>query len=209
LYLTGDSGIQTLPYPEIESTASESFRRGISIPLNQNRKEDYTVYGIHMWSFYNRSITFGSRQRMFSVSYQDTRYDFYLEPETDGKRAKIVPYLYGLLSDTLAEDIAMFQNGIRQDVYVYPLTWSLISVRFLNPIDLSSIRGQLEIYPGTLFNNVTIFEQDIERKVDDIFESHLGLSNIVAQDSSTLSVNFDEVNIFSDIKWTTFTGKPV
>lgn len=209
LYLTGDSGIQTLPYPEIEDTASESFRRGISIPLNQNRKEDYTMYGIHMWSFYNKSTTIDSRQRMFSVSYQDTRYDFYLEPEVGGKRAKIVPYLYGLLSDTLTEDIIMFQNGIRQDVYVYPLSWSLISFRFANPIDLSSIRGQLEIYPGTVFNNVTIFEQDITGRVDDIFESHLGLSNIVAQDSSTLSVNFDEVNIFSDIVWTTFTGKPV
>lgn len=209
LYLTGDSGIQTLPYPKIEDTAAESFRRGMSIPLNQNRKEDYTLYGVHMWSFYNKAETFASRERMFSISYQDTRYDFYLEPETGGKRAKIVPYLYGLLSDTLTDEVVMYQNGIKQDVYVYPLSWSLISLRFENPVDLSSIRGQLEIYPGILFNNVTVFEQDIDRRVDDIFESHLGLSNIVAQDSSTLSVDFDEVNIFSDIKWTTFTGRPV
>lgn len=209
LYLTGDSGIQTLPYPEIEGDASESFRRGMSLPLNQNRKQDYTVYGMHMWSFYNKSNTISSRERMFSVSYQDTRYDFYLEPDSNGKRAKIVPYVYGLVSDTLATDILMYQNGIKQDVYVYPLTWSLISIRFENPISLSSIRGQLEIYPGTIFNNITVFEQNIEKRVDDIFESHLGLSNIVAQDSSTLAVNFDQVNIFSDISFNTFTGKPV
>jgi len=146
---------------------------------------------------------------MLSVSYQDTRYDLYIEPETGGKRAKLVPYLYGLLSDTLTEELVMYQNGIKQDVYIEPLTWSLITIRFENPIELDAIRGQLEMYPGTLFNNVTVFERSILRKVDDVFESHLGLSNIVAQDSSTLSVNFEEVSVYSDIKWTTFSGKPV
>ena len=209
LYLTGDSGIQTIPYPTLEDTASESFRRGISIPLNQDRKSDYSMHGIHMWSFYNKAKQFSSRERMLSISYQDTRYDLYIEPETGGKRAKLVPYLYGLLSDTLTEELVMYQNGIKQDVYIEPLTWSLITIRFENPVTLDAIRGQLEIYPGTLFNNITVFERSILRKVDDVFESHLGLSNIVAQDSSTLSVNFEEVSVYSDIKWTTFSGKPV
>lgn len=209
LYLTGDSGIQVLPYEELEDVSSEYFRRGMSFPINQNRKEGYTMYGMHMWSFYNKSNIFLEREKMFSISYQNVRYDFYLEPEVGGKRAKIVPYLYGSISDTLAENIVMFQNGIKQEVYIYPLSWSLISLRFEEPVSLNSIRGQLEIYSGTVFNNITIFEQDIEKKVDDIFESHFGLSNIVSQDSSTLSVNFDEVNIFDDILFTTFTGKPI
>lgn len=209
LYLTGDSGIQVLPYEELEDVSSEYFRRGMSFPINQNRKEEYTMHGMHMWSFYNKSNIFLERERMFSISYLNTRYDFYLEPEVGGKRAKLVPYLYNPTLDTLADNIVMFQNGIKQEVYVYPLSWSLISLRFTTPIALNSIIGQLEIYPGTLFNNLTIFEQDIEKKVDDIFESHFGLSNIVSQDSSTLSVNFDEVNIFDDILFTTFTGKPI
>jgi hypothetical protein len=167
------------------------------------------MHGMHMWSFYNKSNIFSERERMFSISYLNTRYDFYLEPEIGGKRAKLVPYLYNPTLDTLADNIVMFQNGIKQEVYVYPLSWSLISLRFTTPIALNSIIGQLEIYSGTVFNNITIFEQDIEKKVDDIFESHLGLSNIVSQDSSTLSVNFDEVTIFDDILFTTFTGKPI
>jgi hypothetical protein len=209
LYLTGDSGIQVLPYEELEDISSEYFRRGMSFPINQNRKEEYTMHGMHMWSFYNKSNIFSERERMFSISYLNTRYDFYLEPEIGGKRAKLVPYLYNPTLDTLADNIVMFQNGIKQEVYVYPLSWSLISLRFTTPIALNSIIGQLEIYSGTVFNNITIFEQDIEKKVDDIFESHLGLSNIVSQDSSTLSVNFDEVTIFDDILFTTFTGKPI
>jgi hypothetical protein len=209
LYLTGDSGIQVLPYEELENVSSEYFRRGMSFPINQNKKEEYTVHGMHMWSFYNKSNIFLERERMFSISYLNTRYDFYLEPEVGGKRAKLVPYLYNPTLDTLADNINMFQNGIKQEVYVYPLSWSLISLRFTTPISLNSIIGQLEIYSGTVFNNITIFEQDIEKKVDDIFESHLGLSNIVSQDSSTLSVNFDEVRIFDDILFTTFTGKPI
>ena len=54
-----------------------------------------------------------------------------------------------------------------------------------------------------------MFENDIEGKIDDIFESHLGLSNIVSEDSSTLALNFDELSLFSDVTWTTFDGKPI
>lgn len=209
LYLTGDSGIQTLPYPEVESTSSSYFRRGISIPLNQDKKENYTMHGLHMWCFYNKSETISARSRMFSISYQNTRYDLYLEPETGGKRAKVVPYLSELLSETITDEIVMYSNGIKQDVYVTPLSWALISLRFENPVSLNSIRGQLEVYPGVLFNNVTVFEDSIYKRVDDIFESHLGLSNIVSDDSTTLAVNFDKVDVFSDIKWTTYSGKPL
>jgi hypothetical protein len=44
---------------------------------------------------------------------------------------------------------------------------------------------------------------------DDIFESYLGLSNVVAQDSSTLGINSDGLDLFTDIRWSNFSGKPV
>jgi hypothetical protein len=69
--------------------------------------------------------------------------------------------------------------------------------------------GQLEFYPGIIFNNVTLYTQSIDTKVDDIFESYLGLSNVVAQDSSTLSINSDGLDLFNDVQWTIFSGKPV
>ena len=209
LYLTADSGIQALPYPELEDVSGDTFRRGISIPINQAKVDNYNLYGIHAWCFYNLSSTFTETQRVFSISYQDTRYNFYLEPEVGGKRAKLVPYLYDILGEDPATNITMHQNGIKQDVYIYPLSWSLVTINFNAPADLSDVRGQFEIYPGFVVNNVTIFEQDIERKVDDIFESHLGLSNIVSEDSATLALNFDELNLFTDITWTTFGGKPL
>jgi hypothetical protein len=209
LYLTSDSGVQALPYPDIEDTASETFRRGISIPLNQSRVDNYSLYGMHLWAFYNNASTITERQMVFSLSYQDTRYNFYLEPEVGGKRAKLVPYLYDILGEQEATEIVMYQNGIKQEVYINPLSWSLITIRFIEEIDLSNARGQFEIYPGFVVNNITMFEQNIEKKVDDIFESHLGLSNIVSQDSSTLALNFNELNLFSDITWTNFDGKPL
>ena len=45
--------------------------------------------------------------------------------------------------------------------------------------------------------------------VDDIFESHLGLSNIVSQDETILSIDSDALDFYYDIKWTNFTGKPL
>lgn len=209
LYLTGDSGIQSIPYPDIEESASETFRRGISVPINQGRKEDYSLYGISMWCAYNKDKEFLQKEKVFSLSYQTERYVIYVEPEVDNKRAKLVAYKEYFGEELETNEIIFYQDGVKKIPYLNPLSWSFITIRFENTPDISSIIGQFEIYPGIIFNNLSIYEQDIDKLVDDIFESHLGLSNIVSDDSSTLSFNFDQVNLFNGIRWTTFDGKPI
>ena len=103
----------------------------------------------------------------------------------------------------------MYQNGVEADTYVYPMSWSLITVEFDQPMIFDESLGQLEFYPGVIFNNVSLYKKSINGKVDDIFESHLGLSNIVTQDSSTLLLESNELDIFSDVTWSIFSGKPV
>jgi len=209
LYLTGDSGIQAIPYPDIESSNPSGFLRGLSIPINQSKKEDFALYGIHAWTFYNRSDQFHGQELAFSLSYLDKRYNFYLEPEIQGKRAKVVAYEKTITSEIITNDFDIFENGIKKEVYVYPQSWSLITIELKTPQILNGILGQCEISPGLLIKNFTAYESSITDRVDDIFESHLGLSNIVAQDESTLSINSEDVNVFSDIRWTNFSGKPV
>ena len=89
------------------------------------------------------------------------------------------------------------------------MSWSLITFSFPTPLASDSYIGQIEIYQGCIFNNISMYEASIDKKIDDIFESHLGLSSIVAQDESTLFINSESTNIYTDIKWTTFIGKPV
>jgi hypothetical protein len=209
LYLTGDSGMQSIPYPEIESEASINFARGISLPVNPKKTEGTEIYGMHIWAMYNKSNVFEETEKCFSFYYDDEKYNFYLVPETGGKRAKLVARKEFFFSEEEAQDVLLYKNGIQQNVYIDAFSWSLITIQFLNPVDLSQKVGQFEIYPGILFNNLTVYEETINKKVDDIFESHLGLSNIVSDDTTTLLINSNELSLFSDIKWTNFSGKPV
>ena len=125
------------------------------------------------------------------------------------RRAKVVPYLYNISGNEAATNVSMYQNGVEADTYVYPMSWSLITVEFDQPMIFDESLGQLEFYPGVIFNNVSLYKKSINGKVDDIFESHLGLSNIVTQDSSTLLLESNELDIFSDVTWSIFSGKPV
>jgi hypothetical protein len=209
LYLTGDSGIQVLPYPDIENFNPNNFFRGFSIPINQSKKEDYILHGFHAWMFYNKNTQFEQRELMFSLLYLNKQYNFYLEPEFGNKRAKVVVYENTITGEELTNDFDTYENGIKKQVYVYPQSWILFTAKLRPTANLSNIVGQFEISPGILIKNFTAYEIPIDKRVDDIFESHLGLSNIVAQDSSILSINSEGLNVFSDIRWTTFAGKPV
>lgn len=209
LYLTGDSGIYSVPYPELE-TPTSNYTRGLSVSINPKRKEDYKIYGFHMWVNYNKKDSINEREKIFSIYSNDKQVIFYLEPEEESqKRGKVAPYLYEISGEEVDTNTKMYQNGVQITPYLYPMSWSLISVTFDEPMDFSNTIGQLEIYPGVIFNNVALFERNINGRVDDIFESHLGLSNVVAQDSSTLSVDSDGLDIFTNVTWSTFTGKPV
>lgn len=162
-----------------------------------------------MWINYNKKSLVDTREKIFSIYSNDKKINFYVEPEVAYQRAKVVPYLYEISGEEIDTNTKMYQNGVQIDPYLYPMSWSLVSVTFDEPMDFANTIGQLEIYPGVMFNNVALFERSIDGRVDDIFESHLGLSNIVAQDSSTLSVDSDGLDVFTNISWSTFTGKPV
>jgi hypothetical protein len=133
-----------------------------------------------------------------------------LVPTDNGKRAKIQAYMSTPLGETIYENINYYQNGILlENQYIRPLAWSFITFDFPAPLNYNNFIGQIEIHPGIVFNNLAVYEGNIDKKVDDIFESHLGLSNIVAQDESTFFINSNDIDIFTDIQWSLFSGKPV
>lgn len=208
LYLTADSGIYSIPYPELTGENS-NYERGLSVAINPGKRASYDIYGFHAWINYNKASTISTREKLFSIYSNDKQINFYVEPEVAYRRGKLVPYLYEISGEEVDTNTKMYQNGVELEPYLYPMSWSLISVTFDEPMSFDNTIGQLEFYPGVIFNNVALFENSIEGRVDDIFESHLGLSNVVAQDSSTLSLDSDGLDIFTNVTWSTFTGKPV
>lgn len=209
LYLTSDSGISSLPFPELESSTSTNFARGLSVAINSNKDSNYLVHGFSFWAAYNKSDSVDELKKVFSIYSVDRKTNFYINPEVGYRRGKISALLSEISGEQEDSNVVIYQNGVESEAYMYPMSWSFITVKFNEPMEFDESIGQLEFYPGIIFNNVTLYTQSIDTKVDDIFESYLGLSNVVAEDSSTLSVNSDGLDVFTDIRWTSFSGKPV
>jgi len=209
LFLTAESGITSLPYSFIDNN-SLSYNRGISIPINQFKNTEYDLHGMNFWLCYNESREFSENIKILTLLSETETFNFYLIPQDNNKRAKLVAYRKTLSGDVEYTNINYYQNGILLDnQHLYPMSWSFITFSFTDPLSMDNYIGRLEIHPKILFNNVSIYNQSIIKKVDDIFESHLGLSNIVAQDSSTLTLTSDSTKLYTGITWSLFSGKPV
>jgi hypothetical protein len=209
LYLTSDSGISSIPFSDLEESTSTNFARGLSVSINPSKQESFLIYGLSFWAAYNKSDRIDVRRKVFSIYSVDQQTNFYINPEIAQLRGKLQAFRYEISGEEPDDNATIYQNGVDSEAYIYPMSWSFITVKFDEPIEFDESIGQLEFYPGIIFNNVTLYTESIDTKVDDIFESYLGLSNVVAQDSSTLGVNSDGLDIFTDIRWTNFNGKPV
>jgi len=209
LYLTDDSGVFSLPYNAVDSSAT--LVRGITMPINLKKDSTFSLHGIQCWIAFNKNYEFDSQIKIMSIILKNTdRINFYLIPTDNKRRAKIVAKLSTITGETDYTNIKFYQNGILlENQYLKPLSWSMLTFSFNTPLDYSNFIGQTEIYPGIILNNFGIYQSSIENKVDDIFESHLGLSNIVAQDESQLYINSDDVDLYTGFQWSFFSGKPV
>lgn len=203
LYLTKDSGVQVLPY----SNDIDGTTRGISVPINTNKKSGFNIYGIQLWMLHNDAYIISSRKKLFSLYTSNELINFYIEPEYGNKRAKVASYKQILSQEQSYTNALIYQNGIKQDVYIEPLKWTMLTIEFATPINIGSTSAQLELYEGAIFNNIAIYDTSISDNVDNIFESYLGLSNIVVQDETTLSVDTELLEFYSDIKFTNFSGR--
>jgi len=158
LYLTGNSGIGLLPY-------NSQAERAISMPINKTKKSSYYLGGIQFWMMYNKDITINSTQKIARVSTIDKTYDFFLEPIDNGKRGIIKAYDVetGYISDILnAEigDIKFYQDGyLIKNPIINPLQWTAIIAVFGVDIQSPSTSGTLELYEGSLYNNIAIYEK--------------------------------------------------
>lgn len=186
MYLTGDSGISVLPY-------QSNSTRGISLPINSKKIQDYSLGGFQFWGMYNKDLTIDSVKKIARISTQDKSYDFYLDPIDSGKRA----ILRSFDSETGLESpfTVFYQNGqIIKNPVIEPLSWTSIIVSIGDTVLLDSTSGQLEFYEGFLYNNFAIYE-----KSTDI----LGLSVETRswQNTKTAEVITDGESILIDYQW--------
>jgi len=154
LYLTGDSGISILPYTS-QST------RAFSIPINNKKVSSYSLGGFQLWCMYNEDATVGSVKKIGRVSTPDRTYDIYLDPIDNGSRALIK--VFDAETGFEDNDLTFYQNGVKiNHPVIYPMIWSSIVFSFGETILLDGVSGQLELYQGFLYNNITVYQKSTE-----------------------------------------------
>lgn len=183
LYLTDDSGISVLEY------TSNATARGIALPINQSKSSDFKLGGIQMWMFYKESEIFTEEKIVGMINAPNNKIQIILSPESNGKRSKMS--LFDLNTGLEYSSVKYYQNGnLVTNPYIEPMQWSSIVISFGSQIDIYSQSGQLELYSGILFNNISFFEQltDVFSLVKD-FNRWLSVQTQIWSNSA--SVNWD------------------
>jgi hypothetical protein len=181
LYLTDDSGISVLDY------SSNSTARGITLPINQNKSPDFDLAGIQMWMFYKESETFNETKIVGMINAPKNKIQIILSPEHGGKRAKMS--LFDLSTGLEYTSVKFYQNGnLTTHPYIEPAQWTSIVISLGSKISIYSQSGQLELYHGFLFNNVSFFEQltDVFALVKD-FKFWIPLASQIWLNSASIS----------------------
>jgi hypothetical protein len=150
LYLSGDSGISVLPQNE------GSLLKGISVPINQDFKNDQEMVGIQMFLMYNEDSTFTEKKYIGRIFNEDKTFDIVLVPEQDQKRAFFKIYNESGEEFLLAK---FFLNGkLVDNIVIEPFIWNCIAISLQeNSIALDGILGQIEIYSGVRVDSVASF----------------------------------------------------
>ena len=146
LYLTEYSGIYVNPF-------ESDYTRGVLVPLNKNKEDLYSVGGLQFWSRYPLNVFPETPFIVAKIKTETTDIDFYLQPESGGKRAFLKSYSY--LTGQEVETMSFFQDGIEvKNPIFYPRQWSAVNISFLDPINSDNFTGKLELYSGLVFNNI-------------------------------------------------------
>ena len=146
LYLTEFSGIYVNPY-------ESSYERGVLLPINKEKQDNYQLGGLQFWGRYPLEIFPETPFKIVKIKNESEDIDLYLQPETGGKRAKLIAYDYK--TGQQLTDVIFFQDGKEIiNPIVYPRQWTAINIALLTPIEFNNFTGRVELYSGIVFNNI-------------------------------------------------------
>jgi len=146
LYLTEYSGIFVKPF-------NSEYERGILVPINKEKQSDYKVGGIQFWTRYPITEFPDIPFKVAKIKSDNVDIDLYLNPESSGKRAKLIAYDYKTGKEY--NNFIFFQDSeIVNNPIIYPRQWTAINIAFPDPIEFDNITGRIELYSGMVFNNI-------------------------------------------------------
>ena len=162
LYLTRFSGI------ELKGQYDPKVNRGLSIPINENKSDNYKVMAMQTAIRYDQDFFPYAPTQIFEIESENQLIKFFMVAnQSDGKRAKI----YGINGKTgrIENGISFYLNGkIVKEPVITVREWAFIGVGFSNLIDFSNQVGSIKLNGPITFNAISHYQSTNLQQVQSV-----------------------------------------
>lgn len=151
LYMTRNSGIT------IKGQYDPQINRGIAIPVNQSRSDNYKVIALQMSVRFDQDFFPYAPTQIFELQSKNSYIKFFMvATHPSGKRAKI----YAVNSrGQLENGLAFYLNGkLVKDPTITIKEWSMLGIRFANTQDFTEYEGAIRLNGPLTFNSLSYYK---------------------------------------------------
>lgn len=152
LYLTRNSGIQ------VRGDFDPLIDRGISLPVNQSKANNYRVSATQIWMRYDEDDFPLTEVPLFEINHRADTVQFYLVADSEtGSRAKI--YAKKKSDGSEFNGISYYLNGslVREPVITVK-EWSVLGVAFASALNFDGYLGNINLNGPMIFNNIAYYQ---------------------------------------------------
>jgi hypothetical protein len=152
LYLTRYSGIQ------VRGDFDPFVNRGISIPINSNKTEEYRVNSMQLALRYDNNSFPVTPYEIFEIKDSESTIKFFMVANSpSGDRAKI--YAVNAQTGKIQDGISYYING---QLVSYPVItikqWAFLGISFGLPLSFSGYSGYINLNGSMLFNHISYYQ---------------------------------------------------
>lgn len=162
LYLTKNSGI------EIRGDYDPLINRGISVPINPTKSDDYQIMAVQACIRYDKDFFPFTPVQIFEIQSQEELVKFYVQSiHPDGKRARI--YAVNANTGEIEDGIAFYLNGkLVVDPVITVREWAFLGISFANLLEFNNYIGAFRVNGPITFNNISYYKSTILKEVKNI-----------------------------------------
>jgi hypothetical protein len=152
LYLTRHSGL------EIRGDHDPLINRGVAIPVNANKSEDYEVMAMQSLFRFNSDFFPYAPTQIMQINAKGNTIKFYMVANhPTGKRAKI--YAIDANTGSLYNGISFYINGnIVKEPVLNVGEWAMIGIGFPSVLNFKSYAGSIMINGPIIFDSLSYYQ---------------------------------------------------
>lgn len=153
LYLTEDSGIKILNF-------SDNYKEyGAQIKINSPKDGNFYLGAAQLFMKYDIETPPAAPLTLFEITYKSGTVEFLAEVDSSGLRSKV--FARDKETKSAFTNVTFYQNGIYvTNPYISYNEWNAIGIVFDVPLDLTGYSGEVNLFAGCTFNNISSYRSD-------------------------------------------------